>query len=61
MSKINSLQNGMLIQRDIHSAFDQYLISVNPDVCVSLKTIVLRLVAYYDVLEGNAPSLPDAL
>ena len=35
MSKINSLQNGMLIRRDIHNAFDQYLISVNPDVCVS--------------------------
>lgn len=31
VSKINSLQNGMLLREDIHSMFDQYLISVNPD------------------------------
>ncbi|RPB22709.1 hypothetical protein L211DRAFT_862611 [Terfezia boudieri ATCC MYA-4762] len=30
-SKINSLQNGMLLREDIHTMFDQYLISVNPD------------------------------
>ncbi|KAF8429546.1 hypothetical protein EV426DRAFT_125620 [Tirmania nivea] len=30
-SKINSLQNGMLLREDIHTLFDQYLISVNPD------------------------------
>ena len=32
VSKINSCQNGMLLCRDIHGAFDQYLLSVNPDV-----------------------------
>jgi hypothetical protein len=32
ISKINSLQNGLLFRADIHGAFDQYLISVNPDV-----------------------------
>ncbi|KAF8418982.1 hypothetical protein EV426DRAFT_638433 [Tirmania nivea] len=31
VTKINSLQNGMLIRRDIHNSFDQYLISINPD------------------------------
>src|SRR4051795_471665 len=29
---INSVQNGMLIRDDIHSLFDSYLISINPDV-----------------------------
>lgn len=32
VSKINSLQNGLLLRNDIHSLFDQYLISVNPGV-----------------------------
>ncbi|KAF8465989.1 hypothetical protein BDZ91DRAFT_849115 [Kalaharituber pfeilii] len=31
ISKINSLQNGMLLRRDIHGDFDQYFVSVNPD------------------------------
>ncbi|RPB23946.1 hypothetical protein L211DRAFT_197318 [Terfezia boudieri ATCC MYA-4762] len=31
VSKINSLQNGMLLQSNIHQMFDQYVISVNPD------------------------------
>ncbi|RPB17916.1 hypothetical protein L211DRAFT_889904 [Terfezia boudieri ATCC MYA-4762] len=31
VSKINSLQNGILLRVDIHQLFDQYLISVNPD------------------------------
>ncbi|RPB19494.1 hypothetical protein L211DRAFT_863628 [Terfezia boudieri ATCC MYA-4762] len=30
-SKINSLQNGMLLGADIHTLFDQYTISVDPD------------------------------
>ena len=34
VSKINSLQNGFLLREDIHSLFDQYLISVNPDVSI---------------------------
>ncbi|RPB28070.1 hypothetical protein L211DRAFT_860397 [Terfezia boudieri ATCC MYA-4762] len=33
-SKINSLQNGMLLPSNIHQMFDQYLISVNPDIIV---------------------------
>lgn len=32
ISKINSVQNGLLMARDLHTAFDQYLFSVNPDV-----------------------------
>ncbi|KAL2114691.1 hypothetical protein VUR80DRAFT_1 [Thermomyces stellatus] len=31
MSKVNSVQNGFLLQSNIHKLFDQYLISVNPD------------------------------
>ncbi|KAF8424373.1 hypothetical protein EV426DRAFT_574034 [Tirmania nivea] len=30
-SKINSCQNGILLSRNIHHAFTQYLVSVNPD------------------------------
>lgn len=29
---INSIQNGMLMTRTMHSVFDNYLVSVNPDV-----------------------------
>ncbi|KAF8459624.1 HNH endonuclease-domain-containing protein [Kalaharituber pfeilii] len=31
LSKINSIQNGFLLRRDLHVAFDNYLIAVNPD------------------------------
>ena len=31
MSKIISVQNGFLLSEHVHSLFDQYLISVNPD------------------------------
>ncbi|KZF23834.1 hypothetical protein L228DRAFT_282514 [Xylona heveae TC161] len=30
-SRINSVQNGFLIRQDLHTLFDQYLLSVNPD------------------------------
>lgn len=33
ISKISSVQNGLLMKRDLHAAFDQYLFSINPDVC----------------------------
>lgn len=32
VSKINSIQNGLLMSRTLHTRFDQYLFSVNPDV-----------------------------
>ena len=32
VSKINSIQNGFLLKADVHQDFDQYLVSVNPDV-----------------------------
>ena len=32
MSKINPCQNGFLLSRNVHGEFDQYLVSVNPDV-----------------------------
>jgi hypothetical protein len=31
-STINSTQNGLLMRSDIHTLFDQYLFSINPDV-----------------------------
>ncbi|KAE8401537.1 hypothetical protein BDV37DRAFT_177871 [Aspergillus pseudonomiae] len=30
-SKIDSCQNGLLMQRDFHAMYDNYLISINPD------------------------------
>jgi HNH endonuclease len=33
-SKINSLQNGLLMSSSFHSRFDQYLIGINPDVSI---------------------------
>ena len=39
VSKINSCQNGFLLRRDIHSAFDQYLLSVNPGVSILPKFV----------------------
>ena len=35
ISKINSCQNGLLLRSDVHKMFDQYLLSVNPDVRTS--------------------------
>lgn len=32
-TKINSLQNGLLMRRDVHNLFEEYLFSINPDVC----------------------------
>src|SRR2546423_13635425 len=32
---INSVQNGLLLRSDIHQQFDSYLVSINPDVCIS--------------------------
>lgn len=31
---INSVQNGLLLRSDIHQLFDNYIVSVNPDVCI---------------------------
>jgi len=36
VSKINSLRNGFLLSEHIHSQFDRYLLSANPDVCFTL-------------------------
>jgi hypothetical protein len=34
ISKINSTQNGLLMNATFHTQFDQYLISINPDVSI---------------------------
>jgi hypothetical protein len=31
-STTNSIQNGLLMSKTVHSLFDQYLVSINPDV-----------------------------
>ena len=31
---INSVQNGLLLASDIHQLFDNYSLSINPDVCL---------------------------
>jgi len=40
ISKINSCQSGFLLRSDVHDAFDQYLITVNPDVSESFSLIL---------------------
>jgi hypothetical protein len=34
VSRINSVQNGLLLRGDLHDQFDQYLFSINPDVSI---------------------------
>lgn len=34
LSKINSIQNGLLMSGNLHTRFDQYLFSINPDVSI---------------------------
>ena len=41
-SKINSVQNGLLLRSDIHTAFDNYLIGIDPDVSVRSFLSILR-------------------
>ena len=41
MSKINSCQNGFLLSRNVHGDFDQYLVSVNPDVSIFLIIVFI--------------------
>jgi hypothetical protein len=38
ISKINSIQNGFLLSSNVHQYFDQYLVSVNPDVSFNLQS-----------------------
>jgi hypothetical protein len=34
-SKIDSIQNMILLRSDLHDAWDNYMFGVNPDVCIS--------------------------
>lgn len=43
VSKINSCQNSLLLQGDLHKIFDNYLISVNPDISDFAEDIVIIL------------------
>lgn len=33
-TKINSVQNGFILESGVHNQWDQYLVSVNPDVII---------------------------
>lgn len=37
--KFISVPNGLLMSSDLHSMFDQYLFSINPDVCTLGKPL----------------------
>ena len=37
--KINSVENGILLRRDIHRHFDVYDVSINPDVRIACLTL----------------------
>lgn len=45
ISKINALQNGLLMKRDLHSIFDQYLLFINPDACTLRRFCILGILA----------------
>jgi len=47
--KINSCQNGLPIRRDLHTMFDNYLISVNPDVSGSAEDIMIILIVVTNI------------
>ena len=38
---INSVQNGILLRKDIHALFDAYAISINPDVSIPCEHEVM--------------------
>jgi hypothetical protein len=42
-SRINSIQNGLLMSAQIHSLFDQYAFSINPDVSHPSSLKVIRV------------------
>jgi HNH endonuclease len=43
-SGINSVQNGLLLRVDVHRLFDQYLISINPDVSIFRRPFLAEYV-----------------
>jgi hypothetical protein len=63
--KINSVQNGLLLNSSIHQLFDTYKVSINPDVSVlcflkrniiaNYLRIIIRLCAFFDVIIGILP------
>lgn len=57
-SKINSVQNGTLMTASLHSRFDQYLFTINPDVRhPTLGTLYIansrQTVSYYSTTDLN--------
>ena len=46
-SKINSIQNGLLMHENWHSRFDQYLFSINPDVSILELGLFLVILTRY--------------
>jgi hypothetical protein len=45
-SIINSVQNGILLRSDLHQLFDNFAVTINPDVCVPC-------ISYKDAMADN--------
>jgi HNH endonuclease len=43
-SGINSVQNALLLRVDVHRLFNQYLISINPEVCIFRRPFLAEYV-----------------
>lgn len=46
-TRINSVQNGLLMSNNLYSCFDNNMFSINPDVCISKLTLPFHLGLYY--------------
>lgn len=43
ISSINSVRNGLLMLSKLHTAFEQYILSFNPDVSKSMAGLALEI------------------
>jgi hypothetical protein len=54
---INSVQNGLLLRSDIHHLFDNYGISINPDVCILYRFYKVTVAnVYLRIITRSYPS-----
>ena len=55
-SKTHSLQNGFLLRSHIHNCFDQYLLSVNPDVSrISQTCYFISFFSFFFIKKSHNP------
>ncbi|MBD1842444.1 HNH endonuclease, partial [Cyanobacteria bacterium FACHB-63] len=55
---MNHPSNGPLLRKDIHSLFDRYLLSINPDT-YAIETAPDLSSTYYQTLQGGLIRLPQ--